>query len=613
MPHSGWPFGHEAISSCLDLASQYLGAGPHLSNGPRSPPLPRSALKPEVDPGQLRNIWWTQGKGPDGGTIKFARLFRKRLHPAIRVLVHATVVHLNTNAAGSDIDSVEISDPEGRRAIVKSRVVVLCAGGIENARILLYSNRVIPVGVGNFHDLVGRFLMDHPRDLTMAITMDPKEQHKIRKLFGPYVFDNGDGPREFLGGLQLSPEIQRREQLLNCVAWPIEEISEDDPTWAAVRLAKGDRTNLFPDLMLVASDIGLVLGAARSRLLTHQPVRRKCRKLGFLIASEQCPNPNSRVTLSKRLDRFGLPIARTDWRISSQDWQSQVVLAKTIEKEFQRLRLPKVHLADWITSGRLHAGVLSDGCHPTGTTRMASDPRCGVVDPDCRVHGIDGLYIAGSSVFPTAGHANPTLMIIAMAARLAEHLKTRLASSQLRAEPSPPADATAVPPDPKTVQSLQSAFAEGGVTMENKVAANDARTYVVEPGTIVAVTGSTGFIGGRLAERLVEQGAAVTCLLRGDPSPRLQRLGAKLCKIDIANEDAVRNSLKGIDWVFHCAYNSNSTEWNFKALLALIAACRQNEWRRFVHVSSFVVYDLPAEGELTEETVATTDRPVMRT
>ena len=141
---------------------------------------------------------------------------------------------LNTNAAGSDIKSVEISDPEGRRAIVKSRVVVLCAGGIENARILLYSNRIIPVGVGNFNDLVGRFLMDHPRDLTMAITMDPKEQHKIRRLFGPYMFDNGDGPREFLGGLQLSAEIQRREQLLNCVAWPIEEISEDDPTWAAV-------------------------------------------------------------------------------------------------------------------------------------------------------------------------------------------------------------------------------------------------------------------------------------------------------------------------------------------------------------------------------------------
>ena len=161
------------------------------------------------------------------------------------------------------------------------------------------------------------------------------------------------------------------------------------------------------------------------------------------------------------------------------------MLAKTIEKEFQRLRLPKVHLADWITSGALEAGVLFDGCHPTGTTRMASDPRCGVVDPDCRVHGMDGLYIAGSSVFPTAGHANPTLMIVAMAARLAEHLKTRLLKSatiQLRAEPSPSAHAAAVPSDPKTVQPFQSAFAEGGATIENKVARDEANVFV-EPGT----------------------------------------------------------------------------------------------------------------------------------
>jgi choline dehydrogenase-like flavoprotein len=455
------------------------------------------------------------------------------LYPNIRVLVHATVVHLNTNAAGDHIDSVEISDPEGRRTIVTSRAVVLCAGGIENARILLYSNRVIPIGVGNVHDLVGRFLMDHPRDLNMAITIDPKEWDKIRDLFGPYMFDNGGGPREFLGGFGLSPEIQRRERLLNCAAWPVEEVSDDDPTRAAARLVKGNRANLLRDLALVATDTGLVLRAIRSRLLTQQPVRRKCRKAGFLIASEQCPNPDSRVTLSERRDRLGLPIARTDWRISHQDRQSQAVLAKTIEKEFQRLGLPRTHLADWVSGGRLEAGVLSDGCHPTGTTRMASDPRCGVVDADCRVHGVDGLYIAGSSVFPTAGHANPTLMIIAMAARLAEHLKARLSkspSAQLPAEPNPSAHAAVEPPEAMRVQFLQSAFAEGGPTMENIAAAGDAGTHVVEPGTIVAVTGATGFIGGRLVERLVEQGAAVTCLLRGDPSPRLQRLGAKLCK-----------------------------------------------------------------------------------
>ena len=152
--------------------------------------------------------------------------------------------------------------------------------------------------------------MDHPRDLNMAITVDPKQQDKIHDLFGPYMFDNGGGPREFVGGLGLSPEIQRRERLLNCAAWPVEEESDDDPTQAAARLAKGNRANLLRDLVLIATDAGPVLRAVQSRLLTQQPVRRKCRKAGFLITSEQCPNPDSRVTLSKRLDRLGLPIRR---------------------------------------------------------------------------------------------------------------------------------------------------------------------------------------------------------------------------------------------------------------------------------------------------------------
>ena len=109
------------------------------------------------------------------------------------------------------------------------------------------------------------------------------------------------------------------------------------------------------------------------------------------------------------------------------------------------------------------------------------------------------------------------------------------------------------------VEFVQSAFAEGGSIVENIMVANDAGMHEVEPGTIVAVTGATGFIGGRLVERLVKRGVAVTCLLRGDPSPRLQRIGAKLCKIDIANEEAVRTSLKGTDWVFHLRLRLRTT------------------------------------------------------
>lgn len=90
--------------------------------------------------------------------------------------------------------------------------------------------------------------------------------------------------------------------------------------------------------------------------------------------------------------------------------------------EFQRLRLPNATLADWVR-GDHATGRLVDGCHPTSTTRMALDPRHGVVDANCKVHGVHGLYVAGSSVFSTASHANPTLMVVALAMRLAKHLQ----------------------------------------------------------------------------------------------------------------------------------------------------------------------------------------------
>jgi choline dehydrogenase-like flavoprotein len=102
-------------------------------------------------------------------------------------------------------------------------------------------------------------------------------------------------------------------------------------------------------------------------------------------------------------------------------------MGQIIADEFQRIGLPKPDLCNWAREGRLSEAVLIDAAHPTGATRMSADPRSGVVDPNCQVHGLEGLYVAGSSVFPTSGHANPTLMILALAHRLAKTLKNKLA------------------------------------------------------------------------------------------------------------------------------------------------------------------------------------------
>lgn len=127
------------------------------------------------------------------------------------------------------------------------------------------------------------------------------------------------------------------------------------------------------------------------------------------------------------------------------------------------------------------------------------------------------------------------------------------------------------------------------------------------PGDTAAVTGATGFIGGRLVERLVADGVAVTCLLRGRPGPALAASGAATRTLDLADAPAVLDALAGVSVLFHCAYDWADEDWNRRALAAIVAACRATGCR-LVHVSSFVVYDVPPEGALTEEVAATPDR-----
>jgi len=576
VPESGWPFGPEEIAPYLDKAAQHLGAGSHVVE-PDSPSIRRTMTKPPVDERLLRNLYWVFGRDRDWSSTRFSARFRDSRSDNVRVVLHATVTQLNVDPVTRRIASVDVAYPSGKVITISAPTVILCAGGIENPRLLLDSTAIAERGLGNDHDLVGRFLMDHPRDLDMAVTFDPRDTARLNKLFGSFRFDTGDGERVFSAGFALSKRVQRDEGLLNCAAWPMEDQSADDPIEALARIARRDRSQLRSDLRRSASRPDYFARALHSRLVLRQPVRRLPAKVGLLIGSEQTPDPQSRVELSDRVTRFGSRIARTDWRISRQDRASQGRLAMLIAQEFDRLRLPKPRLAQWILDQAYDNTVLQDGCHPTGTTRMASSPRHGVVDANCQVHGVGGLYVAGSSVFPTASHANPTLMIVAMACRLAAHLRTRIQGT-------------------KSMPEANAADAAAAQAHEPKIRA----------GTRVAVTGATGFIGGRLVERLLEQGAVVTCLSRSPANGRLQRPGVTTEQVDLSDADRMREVLRGIEVVFHCAYDWNDEDWNMRALRSLIAASRANGCARFVHISSFVVYELPSNGEVTEQTEDTT-------
>ncbi len=141
---------------------------------------------------------------------------------------------------------------------------------------------------------------------------------------------------------------------------------------------------------------------------------------------EQTPNPDSRTVLTAEQDRFGLKRIALDWRLSELDKLSLRRSQELIGAEFGRLGVARLRIDDWVLAEDNNwPDDLQGGYHHMGTARMSGDPKQGVVDRDCRVHGIDNLYVAGSAVFPTSGWVNPTLTIVALALRLADHLKKR--------------------------------------------------------------------------------------------------------------------------------------------------------------------------------------------
>jgi choline dehydrogenase-like flavoprotein len=425
LPNTGWPIGRRELQPALDRAADLLNLGPNVYDEKlftllRSPPAELG-----IDRDLLRPFFWqfSHELHQRGEPMRFIHLVHQIKGTNVDFLTHATTTDIKLDNHGRRATAIEVRSMEGKRAVIVAKTIVLCAGGVENARLLLASNSQMQTGIGNGRDVVGRYMVDHPRTSLASVTGADIEP--IARHFNFYGLVHDGRTQFYLRGLSLSPEIQAREELTNCATYPVQIHAADDPWMALKRLLRGSRQGLGADVGTVIRSAPMVAAGIYERLLRKRGLPHRSIELRFDAMAEQQLDRDSRVTLSDKRDRFGTPLPRVDWKIGATETLSMKRLARLLSDEFARVGLPRPRLADWIAADDDSKAAFMDMAHPSSTTRMGTDPTASVVDTNSMVHGIDGLFVAGSSVFPTGGHANPTLMVLTLAIRLADHLKTR--------------------------------------------------------------------------------------------------------------------------------------------------------------------------------------------
>jgi len=364
----------------------------------------------------------------DAPTWRWANAYGTLLAEAdnIRTLLHANFAEFSLSRDRARVVSLSVRALTGAAAVIEAEKYVLCCGGIENARLLLLESQRNSGGFGNDHDLVGRYFMQHLHGTAGLIVSTEPMMARVQNQFNVLRGPNGI---QVEVGLTLTPEIMEREGLLNCSAVLQYEPDRESGVTAAQDIWRALQTGHWPPEVgekvgLIAEDIRQVAGVVEQHLASKQTLVSggvPSKSAILLVDLEPVPDPESRILLADDRDALGLRRVKADWRHGNLERRTATRLASLVAAEFARVGIGRTRLEPWLRDERV-VDALAGLPHYIGTTRMSDDPREGVVDRNCAVHGMENLYVAGSSVFPTAGQANPTLTIVALALRLAKHL-----------------------------------------------------------------------------------------------------------------------------------------------------------------------------------------------
>jgi len=419
VPHSGWPIVYEEMKPYYERASRFLLVDgmnfdtdlfKHLGTRP-----------PALDAEQ---IWYHFSKWSPRPNLREVYLPEVRESKGCRLLLHANVVNLTLDDKMERVQQIEAQSLEGHKTTIQARAFVLGVGGIETARLLLANRKQRMNGIGNDHDLVGRFFQDHPSAFVGYLN-SPQPARAQRML---NVFHKGG--QKYSVRCTATKQWQQKHRTLNVSmgttfveeGTTVQDLKEIYTSLRQFRFSPGLgskawRTALHP---------GAAIRPAYEFLIHGRSFTPNARML-IGLTSEQEPNPESRILLSDKVDVLGMPRADVRWRLTDLTLHTIREFASTLREEFARAGMGTIEMEPWVFEDSAQwTAHITDQFHHIGTTRMDPSPRRGVVDQNCRVHGVENLFIGSSAVFPTSGHSNPTLTIIALCMRLADRLKKEL-------------------------------------------------------------------------------------------------------------------------------------------------------------------------------------------
>jgi len=398
VPNSGWPITLNDLKDYYPKAHNLLELD-HYSYDPAYWLQQDASLKPlEFDNNVVWNKIW-QFSPP----TRFGNKYREPVINAsnIHLFTYANVTAIH--ADGANIKEVTVKNLAGKQHTVRAKHFVLACCAIQNARLLLASN------IGN--DQVGRYFMEHLEIPSAELFLPTARALKFYELKFFYT--------KMRAELALTEAQQQKLQILNGTA--------------ALSPKEGQEVVTATDTPAVTAADEHLKGWQQSEKYFKEgkvpaPEYRPHKIYDLYTRMEQSPNPSSRITLDTEKDALGLPRIVLNWQLTALEKTSIRKLYETIGQQAGAAGIGRVRMLEWLHDEHDASwpSSLGGGWHHMGTTRMHDDPKQGVTDRNCKVHGMNNLYVAGSSCFTTGGAANPTLTLIALTLRLADHITAQL-------------------------------------------------------------------------------------------------------------------------------------------------------------------------------------------